>query len=120
MPGAISFDRGQAPNILTMAGLEGSIDLFLEIGLKSIQAHNQKTTQFFLDHFNSKDFDLITPKNAHANIVCLKSKNQDVQSIKDKLLDSNVDVSIREGNLRISFHLFNNLSQVEILLKALN
>ena len=44
--GARKFDRGQSPNMLGMASLESSLDLFLELGLDNIQNYNQQLMQY--------------------------------------------------------------------------
>ncbi len=119
LPGARQFDRGQAPNMLTMAGLEGSLDLFLELGLAEVEKHNQKLVSFFLENFSSEKFRIVTPLEGHGNIICLHT-DEDTEEIRRKLQKKKIDISVREGYLRISFHLYNNINQIELLLKILN
>lgn len=119
LPGARQYDRGQAPNLLNMAGLEGSLDLFLELGLEEIEKHNNKLVNFFLDNFNSNRFRVVTPEEGMGSILCLHTEEDTIQITKD-LQKQKIDISIREGYLRISFHLFNSINQTEILLKTLN
>ncbi|MCB9090963.1 MAG: aminotransferase class V-fold PLP-dependent enzyme [Halobacteriovoraceae bacterium] len=119
LPGARKFDRGQSPNLLTMAGLEGSLDLFNELGLSNIENHNQKLVSYFLKNFKTENFNIITPTSLVGNIICLKSQSIDMFRLKETLGENNIDVSVREGHLRISFHLYNTQEQVEKLLEIL-
>lgn len=119
LPGARKFDRGQPMNLLPLACFEGALDLFLEIGLGNIQNHNQSLVQFFLDHYPKKKFEIVTPIDHAGNIICIKSKGSDPLALEHKLEEHNIKVSVRQGNIRISFHLFNNIKQVEKLVTAL-
>jgi selenocysteine lyase/cysteine desulfurase len=119
LSGARPYDRGQAPNLLNTAGLEGSLSLFSELGLKSIYEHNQKLTHFFVENLKAKNLNIVAPKSCLSNIICLKSLT-DTEQLQAKLQKNNIDISIRDGNLRISFHLFNHMTQVESLLSVLN
>ena len=115
MHAAARFDRGQSPNVLLMHGLSGSLDLIAELGLAEIESDNQKLTRYFLHNTRAP---LLTQTPLKANIVCLNV--EDGTAIKKKLREKNIDTSLREGNLRLSFHLFNTREQVNGLLEALN
>ena len=54
------------------------------------------------------------------NIVCLKSVGGDSIALETELKKRNVDVSVRQGNIRLSFHVFNTKLQVDELIKALD
>ena len=120
LPGARRFDRGQTANLLTIGALEGALDILKEAGLENIQQYNKTLSDFFLENFPKNKFELITPSEYRGNIVCLKGKNVDSLELENELKERDIDVSIREGNIRISFHLFNNLKQVEYLINTLS
>jgi selenocysteine lyase/cysteine desulfurase len=119
LPGARKYDRGQASNMLNMACLKGALELLNELGLENIQKYNEEMRDYFLSIYPSKKYELITPKKHMANIVCLKAKDHNA-NLGKRLKDNNVDVSEREGKLRLSFHLFNNKKQIETLAKTLD
>lgn len=118
-PGARKFDRGHAPNPLGAKGLLASLTLFQEIGLENIEKHNLKMAQFFLEHFNKNKYELVAASPLPSAIVTLKSKSLSSDELQIKLSEAKIDVSVREGNLRVSFHLFNSLDHVEAILKTL-
>jgi cysteine desulfurase/selenocysteine lyase len=122
LPGARKFDRGQAPNIIVMGMLEKSLELLNEIGLDSIENHNRALVSHFLDHLPKTQFEVITPIGSHRNIVCLRQRDLSSSSnpLEDVLRANGVDASVREGGVRLSFHLFNQISEVDELLEILH
>lgn len=128
LSGARKFDRGQCANLLNMKGLEGSLDLFNEIGLDNIQNYNNYLKTYFLNHIDHDRFDILTPINltddiksqSYGNIISLVVKGINSIEIENKLKTNNIDVSVREGKVRISFHLFNRIEQIDHLIKILN
>ena len=120
LPGVRAFDRGQTANLLTIACLEGALDFLTEVGLKNIQSHNKTLTNFFYENYPKNKYNLITPQNNSGNIICLKGQKVDSLQLEQDLKDRDIDVSIREGNIRISFHVYNDLKNVEHILKILD
>ena len=117
--GARKFDRGQPANFLLNAGLEGSLELFEELGLDSVQAHNAGLRDYFLQEYPSKQYRLISHPDHLSNILTLKPTSGNSETLEKRLQDQNVDISVREGNIRISFHLYNTRRQVEKLIELL-
>ncbi|MBP9682129.1 MAG: aminotransferase class V-fold PLP-dependent enzyme [Bacteriovorax sp.] len=120
LPGARQYDRGQAANLLCSGCLEGSLNFLLEVGLSNIKRHNESVRDYFLAHYPRQKYSLITPMEYMGNIVCLKGSNADSIALEAELKKRNVDVSVRQGNIRLSFHIFNTNEQVDELIKALD
>lgn len=120
LPGARQYDRGQAANLLCSGCLEGSLSFLLEVGLSNIEKYNASVRDYFLANYPKKKYTLVTPLENMANIVCLKAIGGDSISLEAELKKRNVDVSVRQGNIRLSFHVFNNNHQVDELIKALD
>lgn len=118
--GARKFDRGQSPNMLAMSCLEASLEFLLEVGLKNIQKKNANLKKFFLENFPRQKYSLITPEESKSNILALRAKSIDPFQLERELKYRNIDVSIRQGNLRLSFHLFNDEEQAKELIRALD
>lgn len=120
LDGARKYDRGQTANPLVMSCLEASLNFLNEITLPVIRKHNEEIRDYFLANYPKDKFDLITPKNHMGNIICLKSKGIDPLELERELKFNNVDVSIRQGNVRLAFHIFNTKDQVDKLIEALD
>ena len=120
LPGARQYDRGQAANLLCSGCLEGSLSFLLEVGLETIRKHNADVRDYFLENYPKNKYSTVIPKEYMGNIVCLKAANADSVALEAELKKRNVDVSVRQGNIRLSFHIFNTKHQVDELIKALD
>jgi cysteine desulfurase/selenocysteine lyase len=120
LPGARQYDRGQAANLLCSGALEGSLSFLLEVGLSKIEKHNASLRDYFLANYPKNKYNLVTPPDLMGNIVSLKSISGDSIALETEMKKRNVDVSVRQGNIRLSFHIFNNNHQVDELIKALD
>jgi cysteine desulfurase / selenocysteine lyase len=120
LPGARQYDRGQAANLLCSGCLEGSLSFLLEVGLENIRKHNLEIRNHFLEHYPKNKYSLVTPLEHMGNIVCLKATKADSIALEAELKKRNIDVSVRQGNIRLSFHVFNTKSQVEELIRGLD
>lgn len=117
---ATHFDRGQSPTRLIMSCVEASLDFFQGVGMENVEAHNNKLQKHFLKNFNRKKFQLLVPDEVSAPLISAKFKGSlDSVELQNKLKKANIDVSVRDGNLRISLHLFNTLKQVDYLIEQL-
>jgi len=120
LPGARKYDRGQAANPLTNACLEAGLEFLNTVGLENIQKHNIEIRDYFLENCPKNKFELITPRDFMGNIVCMKANGIDSLQLERELKHNNVDISVRQGNLRLAFHIFNNKDQVDTLIRALD
>jgi cysteine desulfurase/selenocysteine lyase len=121
LPGARQYDRGQAANLLCSGCLEGSLSFLQEVGLENIRKHNLEVRNHFLEHYPKNKYSLVTPLEHMGNIVCMKAvNNADSIALEAELKKRNIDVSVRQGNMRLSFHVFNTKAQVEELIKGMD
>jgi selenocysteine lyase/cysteine desulfurase len=116
-PGARKFDRGQTPNVLTGRGLAASVGLLSELGLVNIYQHNQRLVSHFVENYSRQQYQLVT-KGSGSNILCLKANGMASAELQARLRQAGIDVSVREGNVRISFHLYNRMDEVDALLSV--
>ena len=120
LDGARKFDRGQSPNMLINAALSSSFDLLINLGLKEIGQHNRMLSDYFLEIIPKDKFEIKTPLEFRGNILALSALKTDSDTLDKNLKKQRIEAGIREGNIRLSFHLFNTKSQVESLVKALD
>jgi len=120
LAGARRFDRGQSPNMLSNACLEGSLEFLLEFGQEEIYQSNQALKKMFLENYPKTKYQVITPSSSVGNILSIKAKSIDSVQLERELKYHNIDVSVRQGNIRLSFHLFNTKNQVETLMRVLD
>lgn len=122
LPGARKFDRGQTPNMLIMACQMASLEFLLELELENIEKHNAELRNYFLENYSQKKYQLVSPSDRAflGNIISLRSLKADPLELETELKHHNIDVSVREGKVRLSFHLFNTKQQVEQLISTLD
>jgi len=118
-PGARRFDRGQSPNILGNRGLCATLELLNGVGLERIWKHNQTLVTRIRENLRPQRFTVLTD-GLGSNILCLRAtSSMDSAALQQTLRKSGIDVSVREGNLRISAHLWNSVEEVDRLLGVL-
>ena len=102
-----------------MSCVERSLEFLLELGAKEIEAKNRGLVNYFIKNFSNPKFTLKSPSH-ESNILCFSCKDIDTNALQTKLMVEGIDVSIREGSLRLSFHLYNSVEQVDKLIEVLN
>jgi selenocysteine lyase/cysteine desulfurase len=118
LPGARKFDRGEAPTYLINAALDGALDTILEKDLGKIEEHNMNLARHFLANL-PEGFQTYSTPGTLSPIVCFKSPKEDSAALKARLAKEGIDLTVREGYLRASFHFFNTKAEVGRLLAAL-
>ncbi len=99
-----------------------SINYLMDIGIENINAHNMEIGSYLLDNLDMSKYQIISPlkKQWQSSIVALKPLERHVDDINEELVRNNIYVSIRQGNIRISPHIYNNINELAYLLNILN
>lgn len=108
--GARRFDEG--PAFLPYLGAERSLTLVEELGVQAIAAHDRALAERFRQGVRALGHQ---PVEADSAIVAVPGLGH----AADRLRRAGVDVSVRAGNLRASFHVFNRAADVDRLLEVL-
>jgi selenocysteine lyase/cysteine desulfurase len=111
------FEEG-TPNIPNLYAAAAGIKLVLELGLDAINQQISLLTKSIKDGCRERDYRLATPEYAHGSLIAIHSS--DMNTLVDKLAESNIIISCRDNNIRISPHAYNNLEDVERLFKSLD
>lgn len=114
-PTARRFESGTPPNPNIYAGIAG-LDLVMKAGITEIETHLISLTGSIKEHAREKGYIIATPEN-HGAMITIQSN--DVEQLVHSLAEENVIVSSRDGNLRISPHFYNDLSDIDALFAGL-
>lgn len=122
-PGARRFEVGSFPLAEAYAA-DASLDLILGIGIDAIEAHALRLAKLFADELRERKLPVCpapTPALA-SHIVTVGglgsgghdfSRDEQINELASWLRDNRVSFTIRRGQLRFAFHLYNNVSDIE-------
>jgi selenocysteine lyase/cysteine desulfurase len=99
------------------AGMVASLDLLHELGPANVSAHIHERTREILDGAAKLGIPLVTPRNRHAGIACIRPA--DANATSARLIEARVAHSVREGTIRLSPHCYTTPAEVERALDAL-
>ena len=117
-PSARRFESGTPPVPSIYAGIAG-MKLIQSIGLERIEAHLREITGAIKEGAMRRGFNLVTPVDParHGALITLRSHKVDM--LVKRLEEDGVVTSSRDDNLRVSPHIYNNLSDVDKLMDCL-
>ena len=99
-----------------------ALQLFLGTGLPAIADHDQHLVERLLSGLDSGTYELISPRTgpARSTLVVLARRDGTAEARHGQLSEAGVDLAYREGNLRLSVHLFNTPAEIDRALDLLH
>lgn len=110
-------------NCLGMIGLESTMELFLKLGVDNIFQHILSLLDVFISEIDKNKYSIESSLNSEnrSNILIFSHKDRNKNAEIQKFLESkNIFIAMREGFLRVSPHIFNNVTDINVLVKELN
>ena len=99
------------------AGMAASLGLLHDLGPAEVSRHIRLRTREILDGAESLGIPLVTPRDHHAGIACVRPTDADASSAR--LNEARVAHSVREGTIRLSPHCYTTAQDVGTALEAL-
>ena len=99
------------------AGMVASLELLHELGPANVARHIHERTREILDGAATLGIPLVTPRDRHAGIACIRPA--DAASTSARLDAARVAHSVREGTIRLSPHCYTTGRDVALALDAL-
>jgi selenocysteine lyase/cysteine desulfurase len=103
--------------------MDASLALLLRIGVETVREHARRLTAMMIDRLPRDRFVLASPASADARgtYACVAARKQEKTAhLFEKLRAAQIFVSLREGALRISPHLYNSERDIDRLLAVLD
>jgi selenocysteine lyase/cysteine desulfurase len=115
-PTARRFEYG-SPSVPNVYAAMPGIQLLQDIGMENVATHVKKLTQSLLRSAHDLDIQAKTPDDSAGPLVVLRSRDSSL--LVQKLAESNIVVSNRHDGLRIAFHIYNTLDDVQAVMEIL-
>jgi selenocysteine lyase/cysteine desulfurase len=100
------------------AGMASSLELLHELGPANVASHIHARASELLDGAASLGIPLVTPREHHAGIACVRPA--DALTASARLNEARVAHSVREGTIRLAPHCYTTTRDVETALEALD
>jgi selenocysteine lyase/cysteine desulfurase len=108
-PAARRFESG-SPSVPNVYAAMPGFKMLREIGMENVVGHIKNLTQSLLSRAHDLGIRAKTPADSAGPLVVLQVK--DSNSLVRKLAESGIVASNRHGGLRISFHVYNTMDDV--------
>jgi cysteine desulfurase / selenocysteine lyase len=113
--GARAYDVFGTANFLNFIPWTVAIEHLLAQGIQAIAAHDQALVEQLIGSLDLSTFRLISPALPHERAAIVVISTGDVnrnREIHQRLESSGIDVALRDGNIRLSPHLYNTPAQI--------
>jgi selenocysteine lyase/cysteine desulfurase len=110
------FESG-TPSVPNVYGTVPGFQLLREIGMVDVARHIKKLTQQLLQSASEMGLLAKTPADSSGPLVVLQSR--DAALVVQKLAESGIVASHRHDGLRISFHVYNTIDDVNAVIEVL-
>ncbi len=115
-PTARRFESGSPPVPNVYAAMPG-IQLLSEIGMQNVEAHIKELTQALLARVRDFGVHAKTPADSAGPLVVLQSTDSNL--LLQKLAERDIVASNRHDGLRLAFHVYNTMDDVEAVMEIL-
>ncbi|WP_181765213.1 aminotransferase class V-fold PLP-dependent enzyme [Streptomyces albidus (ex Kaewkla and Franco 2022)] len=109
-------------DFLNTAAWTSSVELLAGLGAHAVNAHGQQLVQRLLDGLDQGLYEVVGPQASQerSGLVVLGHRRGRVEPTVAALTAEGVHVAVREGNIRLSPHLFNTFEDIDRALEVLN
>jgi cysteine desulfurase / selenocysteine lyase len=99
-----------------------ALQLFLDAGVSAVADHDQRLVERLLDKLDTRQYELISPRTGptRSTLIVLGRRDGSTSARHRRLTEAGVDAAYREGNLRLSVHLFNTPAEIDRALGLLH
>jgi selenocysteine lyase/cysteine desulfurase len=120
-PATLPWETGTGAAAL-IHGLEASLHLLTDIGVKRIETYLSELTDIMCEKLSALNYDIVSSRRPHekSQIVCVKHRGEfSAGALYSHLKKQNIITAPRGDRLRIAPHFYNNEDDVNALVGAL-
>lgn len=120
--GAHGWDMAETSNYFNIAAMGASLEFVLQAGPEIVNAHNRNLIDFMYERLPKDRCVPASPLDAtqRGPYGCFAARSPEkTAALYDKLRKENIIVSLREGNIRVSPHLYNTERDIDRLISVI-
>ena len=120
--GARRWDMAETSNYFNFAAMDASVQFVLQLGPETVQAHNRKLIDLLFERLPKDRCVPASPlDSAHRGPYgCFTARTPDrTAELYQKLVKEKIITSLREGNIRVSPHVYNTEQDIDRLIAAI-
>lgn len=120
--GARRWDAPETFSHFNLAGMDASLEFVLKMGAETVAAHNRRLIQFMFERLPKDRCIPTSPVDAarRGPYGCFAARTPEkTAALYERLRAENVIVSLREGHLRVSPHLYNTERDIDRLIAVI-
>ena len=121
-PGARRWDSPETSSFFNLAAMEASLQFVLRVGPETVAAHNRALIEMMYERLPRDRCVAASPLDSarRGPYGCFAARSPDkTAALYERLCNQNVIVSLREGSLRVSPHLYNTERDIDRLLAVI-
>jgi selenocysteine lyase/cysteine desulfurase len=122
VPGARRWDMAETSNYFNFAAMDASVQFVLQFGPETAQTHNRKLIDLLFERLPKDRCVPASPLDSaqRGPYGCFTARSPEkTAELYHKLVKEKVITSLREGNIRVSPHLYNTEQDIDRLLAAI-
>jgi selenocysteine lyase/cysteine desulfurase len=120
--GAMGWDASETASYFNLSGWDVSLRFLLEVGVETVAAHNQQlVTQLFAGLPADRCAVTSPPENERRGPYgCFASTSPEkTRELYERMKSEKLIASLREGNIRVSTHLYNTEDDIDKVLEVI-
>jgi selenocysteine lyase/cysteine desulfurase len=117
-PTARRFESG-TPNVCGLYAVSAGLQYLMRWGLEAVDARIRMLTAEIARRTLALGWHLVTPADAECHGATMAIRSTDAPALVRRLDDARIILSHRDGNLRVSTHFYNNISDLDRLFEEL-
>lgn len=120
--GAYGWDMAETSNYLNLAAMDASVEFVLHAGPEAVEAHNRNLIEFLYERLPKDRCVPSSPLNParRGPYGCFAARSPEkTAALYERLRKENIIVSLREGNIRVSPHLYNTERDIDRLISVI-
>ncbi|BAZ34000.1 class V aminotransferase (plasmid) [Cylindrospermum sp. NIES-4074] len=119
-PKAIRYDVGEVSNFILLPMLATALEQLVEWGIENIQNYCRDLSYEFINDIAELGFFVADEKERCSHLIGVRMPNNiELEKLQKLLNENNIAISVRGNSMRVSPNIYNDLNDMNALIKVL-